>query len=125
MTLHVLVPGVPVVKARPRLGRRGKVYTPKHTLDYQHTVAWRTAAAMKAQGVKQFAGPVSVTVDLSFGPCKTAGAIPKGDIDNYVKGVLDGLNNVAFADDKQVVELIATKRYGDDASASILISEAA
>ena len=35
----------------------------------------------------------------------------KIDIDNICKSVLDGLNGVAYTDDKQVVQLIATKFY--------------
>lgn len=36
-----------------------------------------------------------------------------GDLDNLVKLVKDGLNNVAYYDDSQVAELQATKRYVD------------
>jgi Holliday junction resolvase RusA-like endonuclease len=34
----------------------------------------------------------------------------RGDLDNYVKSLLDGLNGVAYEDDKQVVNLKAFKR---------------
>jgi Holliday junction resolvase RusA-like endonuclease len=34
----------------------------------------------------------------------------RGDVDNYVKSLLDGLNGVAYDDDKQVVNLHAYKR---------------
>ena len=33
----------------------------------------------------------------------------RGDIDNYVKTILDGLNGVAWKDDSQVVKLTAIK----------------
>jgi Holliday junction resolvase RusA-like endonuclease len=33
----------------------------------------------------------------------------RGDTDNYAKSTLDGLNGIAFRDDKQVVELVARK----------------
>lgn len=33
----------------------------------------------------------------------------RGDLDNYVKTVLDGLNGVAWVDDSQVVKITAVK----------------
>lgn len=36
----------------------------------------------------------------------------KPDIDNLVKAVLDGLNGLAYQDDKQIVALEAAKGYG-------------
>ena len=37
----------------------------------------------------------------------------KPDIDNVVKSTLDAMNGVAYGDDKQVVELSATKVWAD------------
>jgi Holliday junction resolvase RusA-like endonuclease len=39
---------------------------------------------------------------------------PSGDVDNYAKSALDGLNNVVWEDDKQVVQLAATKAWGEE-----------
>ena len=36
----------------------------------------------------------------------------RADVDNYAKGVLDALTGVAYADDKQVVQLSTEKRWG-------------
>eukprot|EP00543_Licmophora_paradoxa_P006569 CAMPEP_0202455834 /NCGR_PEP_ID=MMETSP1360-20130828/13268_1 /ASSEMBLY_ACC=CAM_ASM_000848 /TAXON_ID=515479 /ORGANISM="Licmophora paradoxa, Strain CCMP2313" /LENGTH=60 /DNA_ID=CAMNT_0049075513 /DNA_START=266 /DNA_END=448 /DNA_ORIENTATION=- len=36
------------------------------------------------------------------------------DVDNLAKFVLDSLNGVLYHDDRQVVELIAIKRYDND-----------
>jgi Holliday junction resolvase RusA-like endonuclease len=33
----------------------------------------------------------------------------KGDVDNYVKSVLDALNGVAWEDDKQIISLTVEK----------------
>ena len=36
------------------------------------------------------------------------------DIDNYIKAILDSLNGVYFLDDRQVVEVFASKKYSND-----------
>lgn len=53
------------------------------------------------------AGPVAVTISV-YRPRKI------GDLDNTLKVLLDALKGVAFEDDSQVVELIATR--SDDAA---------
>ena len=36
------------------------------------------------------------------------------DIDNYIKAILDSLNGVYFIDDRQVVEVFASKKYSNE-----------
>jgi len=36
------------------------------------------------------------------------------DIDNYIKAMLDSLNGVYFIDDRQVVEIFASKKYSNE-----------
>lgn len=36
---------------------------------------------------------------------------PAGDLDNYVKLVLDSMNGLLYNDDKQIVRLSATKQF--------------
>jgi Holliday junction resolvase RusA-like endonuclease len=38
---------------------------------------------------------------------------PVGDLDNKVKAITDGLNGVAYIDDKQINCIEATREYGD------------
>ena len=35
------------------------------------------------------------------------------DVDNVAKAILDGINGVAFVDDKQITRLVCEKRWGD------------
>lgn len=106
-----VVPGRPRVKERPRHGRNGRVYTPRETLEREKMVA-------AVYGGPKFEGPV--VVDVTFGQDNTSVTIIeldqeptklRGDIDNYVKLILDALNGVAWDDDRQVVILTAAKSY--------------
>ena len=47
----------------------------------------------------------------------------KPDIDNLIKGVLDGLNGVAYKDDMQVVKISARKQYSRGNSGIQIIIE--
>lgn len=40
LILDLTVPGEPMGKARPRLGRSGHVYTPKNTIEKQQQIAY-------------------------------------------------------------------------------------
>ena len=111
------IPGRPQVKQRPRLGRgrgrRGKqrVFTPEATLVFEKHVA-------ESYDGPRFDGPVHVrirlhkdktTVTIEDTSAATAGL--RGDIDNYCKAILDGLQTdaAALGNDRQVVRLTATK----------------
>lgn len=119
------VPGKAVGKARARVAlRRGTVvaYTPAETRRYEAAV--RAAAALAVR--EPIDGPVAVRIDVSFCPPPSwskrrreeavALGLPhagRPDLDNVIKSVLDGLSGIAFADDRQVVEIVAAKKYGD------------
>jgi Holliday junction resolvase len=47
----------------------------------------------------------------------------KPDVDNVIKSVLDGLNKVAYADDKQIIEIQARKKYGQEEKIEVEIYE--
>lgn len=63
--------------------------------------------------VPRFDGPVRVRIAFDIRRPRTSKLeMPKGDVDNYAKAVLDGLTTVGFwEDDKQVVSLGAVKRF--------------
>lgn len=89
-----VVPGAPVPKGRPRVAANGHVYTPRRTKEYEAEIgnAWISLSPRPAP----FVGDVEVFVIVSEGS-------READIDNYLKVVLDGLNTLAWADDKQVM----------------------
>ncbi|WP_027717467.1 RusA family crossover junction endodeoxyribonuclease [Desulfovirgula thermocuniculi] len=93
------VPGRPVPKARPRVGKNGAVYIPRRCRDYEAKVAALARKAFRAP----YEGPVALSVKVYL-------AGPGGDLDNYVKSIADALNGVAWRDDGQVVRIKAEKR---------------
>ena len=94
--IRITIPGRPVPKARPRLGVRGRtayIYTPENTRAYEQLVGMCARAATPAP----LQGPVEMQafVYLRHGR--------RGDLDNYLKCICDGLNKIAWRDDSQVV----------------------
>lgn len=103
------VEGRPVPKGRPRLGQRGRVYTPQPTLDAE-------AAIAEAYRGPTFEGPVAVSIDYEADrqvitiSRSTFTSSLRGDLDNYIKTTLDGLQKSgAFENDRAVMELWVAK----------------
>ena len=124
-TVSFTVPGKPIGKGRPRIGKVGgfsRMFTPEKTVNYEGLVGWTAAQAMAGRPL--IAGPVSVVLHIaaeipaSWSKAKqaraTAGAefpTTKPDMDNVIKAVFDAMNGVVWKDDVQVVSLKTTKAY--------------
>jgi Holliday junction resolvase RusA-like endonuclease len=112
----------PVAKARPRVtvqNGRARAYTPSKTQEAE----WRIRTEwIAAHGLHPLAGPVYLVViayvamPKSMPQKRREGALPvtRPDADNYLKTAQDALNEVAWADDSQVVDLRVAKRYAID-----------
>jgi len=101
----------PKAKGRPRAGRFG-MYTDKATREHEQSIK----DAYVAAGGPLFEGPVGMTVTfykekitITLNPIESESSL-RGDIDNYVKSIMDGLNGVAYIDDGQILNLKAYKR---------------
>lgn len=130
-TIQIL--GEPQGKERPRFNRKtGVVYTPVKTKEYEQ----RIKDEYIKQGGKLLSGEIDVVIQAYFKIPKHAKKAEKHlmldgfvepqkkpDIDNIAKVVLDGLQSVAFADDKQVTNLTVRKNYDEEPKVIILISE--
>lgn len=98
------VEGEPVPKQRPRLGKHG-VYTPSKTRAFEELVGWEYRRANPG---------VPVSLDGRFTVwCRFGIAGRDKDCDNLLKSVLDGLNGVVWADDRQVIMVCAVKEPGN------------
>jgi Holliday junction resolvase RusA-like endonuclease len=94
---HFTVPGRPQAKQRPRL-YRGTAYTPEATKNYE--LKMRTCYVDKYEQYEPLEGDLYVEIKVYFSKKN------HGDLDNYVK-TIDGLNKVAWHDDKQIKEIHA------------------
>lgn len=79
---------------------------------------WRGKIAAEARraGLRPTADAVGVYMDFEYERPKTVKrAMPTvpPDLDKQVRSILDALKGVAYVDDGQVVEIVATKKYGN------------
>ena len=117
MRYAVYLDGKPTPKGRaaPKI-IQGKVrmFTPAATRHFEK----RLGDSWVAAGFPQLVGPVALQIVVApqgmwVEAWETATTSPalgslRGDLDNYVKCV-DGLNGVAWGDDKAVVQILAVK----------------
>jgi Holliday junction resolvase RusA-like endonuclease len=132
MSITFSVPGEPVPQPRPRVSTRGgfaRAYVPK-----EHPVhAYRKAIAEAADeaGLVAQDEPLNVVIDAVFerpkshltktGVKPTAPRLPRPDVDNLAKAVLDALQDV-IGDDTLVARLVVEKSYGQEARTTVRIS---
>jgi Holliday junction resolvase RusA-like endonuclease len=132
MAITFSVPGDPVPQPRPRVSTAGgfaRVYMPKgHAI---HAYRQAVAVAARAAGVVEADGPVSVIIDAVFARPKshlnksgvkpTAPALPRPDVDNLGKAVLDALQDV-MGDDTNVSRLLVEKSWGTEGRTTVRIT---
>lgn len=102
----------PQVKQRPRMTRRGKAYTPIKTHLAENVIG-------EGWTGPKFDGPIYMEVVFDKNSSVvTVGILEddeyppsplRGDIDNYLKLVMDGLNGIAYEDDNQIRLVKAVK----------------
>ncbi|PKH09845.1 RusA family crossover junction endodeoxyribonuclease [Planomicrobium sp. MB-3u-38] len=126
MQLLFEIMGDPVAQGRPRAGKSfsGKtvLYDPAKSRDFKRYV--RMVAAQHAPK-ELIEGPIHLNVDFYRSIPKKYQTKPKleliekgillpttkPDVDNYIKGVKDGLNKVIWHDDSQVISMNIRKFY--------------
>lgn len=116
--------GTPIGKARPRVTRHG-TFTPKKTREYEKLVRHEYTAQC---GDAFFAAhvPLRITLRVYMKPPKSTpkkrrrqmldGLIfptKKPDCSNILKSIEDALNDVAYVDDSQIVEVMMIKFYDE------------
>jgi crossover junction endodeoxyribonuclease RusA len=112
VTHRFVIEGKPKVKGRPRFTKNGRTYTDAKTREAEQHIK---DSYIQSDG-PVFTTPVSITVTLfndrtevviQSMDCNFSSL--RGDIDNYIKSILDGLHDVAFGNDKIVQQISAIK----------------
>jgi Holliday junction resolvase RusA-like endonuclease len=126
------IDGDPVPQPRPRVSTRGgfaRAYVPKtHPV---HAYRQAIAAAARAASVPATDEPLNVVIDAVFARPKshmnkagvkaTAPRLPRPDVDNIGKAVLDALQDVV-GDDTCVARLVVEKSYGTEGRTTVRVS---
>ena len=125
------IEGEPTGKGRPRHGKY-KTYTPHKTKAVENNIAY----FYKVNIGHYFEGYVKIKLDLYYSIAKSDSKKKKlmklnnelrpnkkPDIDNVVKLVADALNEVAYKDDTQIIELECRKFYSDIPRIEITIED--
>jgi len=132
MSWTFTVEGDPVPQPRPRVSTRGgcaRAYVPKaHPV---HAYRQTLAAAARVAGVPATNEPLNVVIDAVFarkpshmnksGVKPTAPRLPRPDVDNIGKAVLDALQDVV-GDDTCVARLVVEKSYGSEGRTTVRVS---
>jgi Holliday junction resolvase RusA-like endonuclease len=132
-TVTFSVPGDPVPQPRPKISTRGgfgRAY-----VEAKHPIhAYRKSIQLAAvdAGLRPYTGTVEVIIDAVFArpkshltakgaTRKTAPQLPRPDVDNIGKAVLDAIGPV-LGDDTQVKRLVIEKSYGGEARTTVRIT---
>lgn len=99
ITMKILPPSVNHIWKHSGRNGRARTYLTPEGRAFKDLIA----GLVPAEHVP-FTGSLRVLIELSFPDRR------KRDVDNYSKGVLDGLNHRAFRDDSQIVELVLRKK---------------
>ena len=132
MAITFTVPGNPVPQPRVRVSTRGgfaRAYVPgSHPV---HDYRTQLAVAARVAGLTPTGEPLDVVIDAVFerpkshmrkaGVKPTAPKLPRPDVDNVAKAVLDSLQDV-MGDDTMVARLVVEKSWGAEARTTVRIT---
>ena len=130
MIVKFAIEGAAKAKQRPRINKKtGRVYTPNATHKYEKAVkeAYKGNYFFDNEYISikilfKFKIPKSYTKKQHSDALAGVLRPTKADIDNYIKSVLDGLNKVAYSDDRYIYKIEAEKIFADKDETIVEIS---
>ncbi|HBF7766709.1 TPA: RusA family crossover junction endodeoxyribonuclease [Clostridioides difficile] len=133
MKVNFTIDGEPVGKERPRMNTYAKrTYTPNKTKNYEDYIKYLYQSKVKYY----FKGYIKMTLRCYYSIAKSNSKkvkeqkrnnvlrpSKKPDIDNVVKIIADALNEIAYKDDTQIVEVVASKYYSDRPRVEVILED--
>lgn len=121
------IPEKAVPKGRPRFSRYGHCFTPKTTTIFERTVSKHAQAAMRIyKDTPNFklTGRLECTITILIEkPKKPSNPYPRGDLDNMVKSILDGMNGIVFDDDSSICKINCSKEYSQHSVIYVTVAQ--
>lgn len=111
--IEIVIPVKPVPFARPRFGKSKQVFEPKRYADFKSIVAWHVLDFMAFKNFQMFSESCAVSVDF-FKKNQAVTSRNWGDLDNFLKAVLDALNGVLWVDDSIITQIAGSKHFADE-----------
>lgn len=102
----------PQSQERARMGKYG-MYIPAKSRAFKKQIQEIVKQEYKEYPLE---GPLMIEVTFKFKQAKSNKdlfCVNKSDIDNLLKLLFDSLNKLLFKDDKQIVQVVASKVYDD------------
>lgn len=129
----------PTPKQRPSYNfQQRRAYTPKKTLDYEKLVSDIARLSMRGKKAFTLETPIKLHAVFVFEVPKSWSKAKKeqalngeiyptakniGDVDNLLKSCLDGMNGIVYDDDRSIVEINSSKKYGEKDQIIIVVEE--
>jgi len=134
--IEFTVLGEPKAQGRPRAGIQNGKIRMRDPLESRNFKQYVRLVASQHAPSQLLEGPLFLEVKVykpllkKFSKKKQAEAeqglirpMTKPDVDNYAKGILDGLNNVIWKDDNQIVDLHVSKWYSEKPRIEVCVKE--
>ena len=130
MRVEFTVPGPAKAKARPRVGKGRRIYTPSDSHKYEKKVRecykgnyYFDDEYISIKIIFWFSIPKSYSKAKHQAAAEGFIRPTKGDTDNYIKSILDGLNGTSWKDDRFVYKIEAEKRFTEGEARTDIIIE--
>jgi Holliday junction resolvase RusA-like endonuclease len=112
--IKFFVPGKAIPKQSYRAVKGGG-YTDPKVKAWQETISWNARDAVHMQ--EWYTGDLEVSLLFVLPDNR------RKDLDNLSKAVLDGMNGIVYADDKQITRLVLEKQVGGEPGVLIEVTK--